>query len=151
MNFVPLTFPNAGDIMKSTIHFQKEVIRLKFLRQIFWIILFSCLGELCRYLIPYPIPASIYGMVLMFIALATKILPLDEVKDAGNFLVSFLPILFIAPTVNILACWDAIKNNLLVLVLIIIIPTVLTFGVAGSITQWFIRRKQKKNGGSDHE
>lgn len=121
---------------------------MKYVRQIFWIILFSCLGELCRFLIPYPIPASIYGMVLMFIALATKLLPLDEVRDAGGFLVSFLPILFIAPTVNIMACWDAIKNEIIPLLLIIIIPTVLTFGVSGLVTQWFIRRRK---GGKEHD
>lgn len=115
---------------------------MKFLHQIFWIILFSCFGELCRFLIPYPIPASIYGMVLMFIALATKLLPLEEVKETGNFLVSFLPVLFIAPTVNIMACWDAIKNQIWVIALVIIVPTILTFGVSGLITQWFIRRRK---------
>lgn len=115
---------------------------MKFMRQIFWIILFSFLGELCRYLIPYPIPASIYGMVLMFIALVTKILPLEKVRDAGSFLTSFMPVLFIAPTVNIIACWDAIKNDILALLLIIIVSTVLTFGVSGVITQWFIRRRK---------
>lgn len=115
---------------------------MKFLRQIFWIILFSCLGELCRYLIPLPIPASIYGMVLMFIALAVKILPTDQVHDAGSFLVSFMPILFIAPIVNIMSCWDAIKNDLLVLLLITFMTTVLTFTTAGLVTQWIIRRKK---------
>lgn len=120
---------------------------MKFVRQIFWVILFSCIGELCRFLIPYPIPASIYGMVLMFIALATKILSLEEVRDVGGFLVSFLPILFIAPTVNIMACWDAIKDQIFAIILIVIVPTVLTFGVSGLVTQWFIRRK----GGKMHD
>lgn len=120
---------------------------MKFIRQLLWIILFSCLGELCRFLIPYPIPASVYGMVLMFAALATHILPLEEVRDAGGFLVSFLPVLFIAPTVNIISCWDAIKQDILPIVVVMIVPTILTFGVSGLVTQWFIRRRK---GGRDH-
>lgn len=109
------------------------------------IVLFSFLGEVCRAVIPFPIPASIYGMVLMLAALALKIVKVEQVKDAGTFLVSFFPILFIAPTVNLIACWDDIKNDLLVLVVIIVVTTVLTFGVSGLVAQWIGRGKGDKN------
>lgn len=115
---------------------------MKYIRQLAWILLFSCFGELCRFLIPYPIPASVYGMVLMFVALATHVLPLEEVRDAGTFLVSFMPVLFVAPTVNIIACWDAIKGDIFPIVLVIVISTVITFGASGLVTQWFIRRRK---------
>ena len=52
------------------------------------------------------------------------------------------------PTVNIMACWDAIKDEIFLIILIIVIPTVLTFGVSGLVTQWFIRRRK---GGKDHD
>ena len=120
---------------------------MKFLRQMCIIVLFSFLGELCRAVIPFPIPASIYGMVLMLGALFLKIIKVDQVKDAGNFLVSFFPVLFIAPTVNLIACWDYIKNDLLALVAIIILTTLVTFGVSGMVTQWVSRRK----GGRSHD
>ena len=50
------------------------------------ILLFSFLGELLKYVLPFPVPASIYGLVLLFIALETRILPLAAVKDAGKFM-----------------------------------------------------------------
>jgi len=59
---------------------------MKFLRQILLIFLFSFLGELLRSLIPMPIPASIYGMVLLFIALSAKIVKLEDIRSAGGFL-----------------------------------------------------------------
>lgn len=120
---------------------------MKYLHQLAPIAVFSFLGELCRYLIPYPIPASIYGMVLLFGALALKIVPQKSVQDAGSFLTSFLPVLFVAPAVNIVASWDAIRDNLFSLILVIIVTTVITFAGAGLVTQWLIRRK----GDSGHD
>lgn len=121
---------------------------MKFLKQFCIIILFSFLGELCRFLIPYPIPASIYGMALMFLALSTKLLKLDQVHDAGSFLTSCLPVLFVSPAVSLMDCWSQLKGQLPAILLIIFIATFLTFVTAGVVTQWLIRRRE---GGSGHD
>ena len=42
---------------------------MKYIRQFAIIMLFSLLGELCHLILPFPIPASIYGMVLLFLSL----------------------------------------------------------------------------------
>ena len=60
---------------------------MKYLLQFFVILLFSCIGELLNYFIPLPIPASIYGIVLLFIGLVTGIVPYKAVKETGHFLV----------------------------------------------------------------
>ena len=120
---------------------------VKYIRQMSVIFLFSFLGELCRFLIPYPIPASIYGMVLLFAALALKIVPVEAVSDSGKLLVSILPVLFVAPTVNIVASIDVIRNCIPQIVVILIATTVFSLIVSGLVTQWLLRRK----GGRDHE
>ena len=51
---------------------------MKYLRQFGLILLFSFLGEALRALIPLPVPASIYGMALLFLALAAG-MPLSAV------------------------------------------------------------------------
>lgn len=114
---------------------------VKYIRQMSVIFLFSFLGELCRFLIPYPIPASIYGMVLLFAALALKIVPVEAVSDSGNLLVSVMPVLFVAPTVNIIASWSVIKDHILAILVILIVTTLLAFAAAGLVTQWLLRRK----------
>lgn len=119
---------------------------MKYLKQICLILVFSFLGELCRFLIPYPIPGSIYGMVLLFAALSLKIIKTEQVHDAGSFLVSILPILFVAPAVNLMDRWVQLKDHLIPLFVIILLGTCITFGVAGIVTQWLVNRK----GGSDH-
>ena len=121
---------------------------MKFLHQMLWIVLFSFLGELLHSLIPAPIPASIYGMVLMFAALSMKILKLDSVKDAGGFLVSFLPVLFVAPIVSLMDCWEVIRPHLLPIAVILVVSTVLCFLVSALTTQIIMK---KRKGGSKND
>ena len=45
---------------------------MKYVKQLMIILLFSFIGDILNHLIPLPIPASIYGMVLLFIALTTN-------------------------------------------------------------------------------
>ena len=114
---------------------------MKFMKQIALIILFSFLGEVCRALIPLPIPASIYGMVLMFAALSLKIVKLEQVGEAGRFLTSMLPVLFVAPLVSLMDCWSVLRENLLPLTVITVVTTVTTFGAAGIVTRWMMGGK----------
>ena len=113
---------------------------MKYLRQILLIFLFSFLGELLHALIPWPVPASIYGMALLFAALWFKILRLEQIKASGDFLVSILSLLFVAPLVNLLDCWALIRDQLLAIVLIVLASTVLCFAVSGLVTEGLVRR-----------
>ena len=60
---------------------------MKFVRQFMIILAISFVGELLHALLPLPVPASIYGLVLMLIGLQTGILPLNAVNEAGGFLI----------------------------------------------------------------
>jgi holin-like protein len=116
---------------------------VKYLKQFGLILLFTLLGELCRFLIPFPIPASIYGMVLLFAALGLKIIKLPDISDAGGWLVSILPVLFVAPAVNLLSSWDALKNAIVPILVVMIATTVIVFAVAGLVTQWILKGKKE--------
>lgn len=118
---------------------------MKYLSQIGIIFLFSLLGELCRFLIPMPIPASIYGMVLLFAALALKILPLHAVRESGSFLSSCLPVLFVAPVVSLLDCWEQLKGSVWAVALILAVTTLVTFGVSGLVTGWMMKKEEKNH------
>lgn len=120
---------------------------MKFLKQLILIMAFTFLGEVCHWLIPLPIPASIYGMVLLFLALSCKLIPEGAVKESGDFLTSLLPLLFIAPTVNLQDSWDLIRDSVWILVIVVVVTTVLTFACSGLVTQWFLRLRK----GNRHE
>ena len=114
----------------------------------FWIILlFTMLGELLNYLIPLPIPAAIYGLALFFLALSFKIIKPDAVRGISKFLTGILPLLFVAPTVNLIDCLPLLLDNLIVILLIVVLGLFTTFGVSGVITQLLLNRKK---GGDNH-
>ena len=115
---------------------------MKYLKQIALIVLFSFLGEVCRAVIPLPVPASIYGMVLMFTALSLKIVKLEQVGEAGHLLTSLLPVLFVAPLVSLMDCWPLLRENLLPLAVITAVTTVTTFAAAGFVTKWMMGGKR---------
>lgn len=111
-------------------------------------ILFICfLAEILAALLPLPIPASVYGLLLMLAALGLKILKVEQVKQASSFLVGILPILFLVPAVGIMSLWSELRAFLLPCVLAAIPVTVLVMAVSGLATQW-IQGLRKKRGAS---
>jgi len=119
---------------------------MKYLKQLLWIIIFSIAGECLQSLIPLPIPAAIYGMVLLFLALCTGLLKLSAVCDTAHFLISIMPLLFVSPAANILSHWGIIAPNLVPVCVITVISTGIVFFVSGSVTQ-LLRKKGDKNHG----
>ena len=65
---------------------------MKFLRQMTIIMGISLVAELMEFLIPLPIAASMYGLVLMLIGLITKLIPLEKVEGAADFLIEIMQI-----------------------------------------------------------
>ena len=117
---------------------------MKYVRQFCVILGFSFLGEALHALIPLPIPASIYGLLFLFFALMTGLLKLEQIKETGVFLTGILSLLFVSPVVNLLDCWDRITPALLPILVIVIVSTLLTFGVSGRITQRLMNRQERK-------
>lgn len=108
---------------------------MKYLSQFLIIMSISLLGEALHQISPIAIPASVFGIVLLFAALCLKIVKLEQVKEAGTFLTSIMSVLFVPPVVGILEQWDIIKDSVLTIVLLSIATTITTFYISGGITQ----------------
>ena len=119
---------------------------MKYLNQFLIILGFTLLGEALQRIVPLPIPASVYGIALLFGSLCCKLIRLEQVKEAGGFLTSILPVLFVAPAVGILENWALIKSALVPMVLLVLASTVLTFGISGRIAQAIMRKGEKNHG-----
>lgn len=117
---------------------------MKFLKQIMLIVIFTFLGELCHWLIPLPIPAAIYGLIFLFLALICRLIPESAIDISGDFLISLLPLLFIAPTVNLQDSWGLIRDSVWAILAIVTVTTILTFVCSGLATQWFLRLWRRK-------
>lgn len=60
---------------------------MKYFKQFCMILLVSFAGEVLKLALPFPVPGSIYGMLLLFIALCTGVIRLEHVRETGLFLV----------------------------------------------------------------
>lgn len=112
---------------------------MKYIKQIFIILGICLIAEMMEYFIPLPIAASIYGMVLMLVALMTKLIPLKEVEDVADFLTENMTIMFIPSTVGIITAVDEMKKMLIPLVVISVVTTLLIMAVTGWISQGIMR------------
>ena len=122
---------------------------MKYLKQLTIILIVSLVSEALGYFIPLPVPASVYGLVIMFILLLTKAVKLEDVEDVADFFLKIMPFFFVAPTVGLITSFDAIKGHVVWLVVMCFVSTVITISVTGLVAQFIIRLKKK--GGRKHE
>lgn len=116
---------------------------MKYIKQFFIILCISFIGEILKQIIPLPIPASIYGMVILFIGLLTGLIKLDSVKETGKFLVEIMPIMFIPAGVGLMNSWQ-ILQAMIIPASIITVVTIITVMIAtGWISQIIIRKRKR--------
>lgn len=115
---------------------------MKFLKQFLIILAISLIGEILKSVLPFPIPASIYGMVLMFVLLLTGVIKLDQVRDAGKFLIEIMPVMFIPAGVGLMSSWNVLQPVLLPVSVITVITIFTVMGVTGIVSQIIIRKSK---------
>ena len=119
--------------------------RMKHLRQFLIILLFSFLGEGLKALLPLPVPASIYGLVLLFAALELGIIKLSAVEDAGKFLIEIMPVMFVPAGAGLITAWSSLKPICVPVLIMTFISTVIVMVVTGKVTQGVIRMGKRGN------
>ncbi len=113
---------------------------MKYLKQFSIIAVVSLMGEFLKEVLPFPVPASVYGLVLLFAALLIGFIKIDQVKGAADFLIEIMPVMFIPAAVGLLNSWDTLVVVLLPVGVITVITTVFVMAVTGKVTQWIIRK-----------
>ena len=115
-----------------------------YLFQFMIILFFVFLGELCEFLIPLPIAGSIYGLLLLFIALCVKIVKLEWVADVADWFHSVMALFFVAPAVAVIDIWAEISGIWVYLVLMLILAYFVTMVITGKTADFFLNRGDKK-------
>lgn len=116
---------------------------MKLIKQFIYIIAFTFIGELLHFLIPLPIPASIYGIVLLFITLMKKWVKVSDIRETSTFLIAIMPVMFIPAAVGLIDSWQDVQSNFLKFTIVTVVSTFVVMGVAGYITQLTIRKSKK--------
>lgn len=119
---------------------------MKYVFQIGLISGISLAGELLYKLLPFPVPASVYGLVLLFLLLSTKVVRLSWVEETADFMVAIMPVLFVEPSVKLMTSFGLIRGHAAALIAVCVVSTVAAIAVTGVAAQAVIRRKKRKEG-----
>lgn len=116
---------------------------MKYLIQFLIIIVFSFLGELLHFCLPLPIPASIYGIILLFVALELKWVKVKDIRETSGFLIAVMPVMFIPAAVGLIDSWQSIGDSWLQYIVVTVVSTFIVMGASGWMTQFVIRKGKK--------
>lgn len=122
---------------------------MKYLRQFCIILLLSFLGEGLHIILPLPVPASVYGLILMLAALQTGILKTHQVRETAGFLIEIMPVMFIPAAAGLLNAWGVLKPVFVPVAVITAVTTVFVMAVTGLVTQKIIRKGRKNESVSE--
>ena len=113
---------------------------MQFIKQFLIILLMSVLGGFLNWLIPLPIPATVWGMLLMFAALACGLIKLEQVEHTADFFLSVMPMLFIPYAVGLMDSYKLLAEHALPILVITLVSFFLCFAVTGKTANFFIAR-----------
>lgn len=118
---------------------------MKYLKQFLIILTISLIGEVLKALIPLPIPASIYGMVILFVCLLSGVIKLEAVRDVGKFLIQIMPVMFIPAGVELMASWNVLSPILVPASVVTVVVLIAVMVVTGRVSQKIIRFERKRS------
>jgi len=112
--------------------------------QICILYLFNFVGNFISSFFNLAIPGSIIGLILLFICLALKIIPVKLVESGAGFLLSVLTLFFIPATVGIMNHPSLLSIQGAMLALAVMLSTILAIIITGTAGQFFEKRTQKR-------
>lgn len=121
---------------------------MKYLHQALILAAITFAAEIIKYLLPLPIPVSIYGLILLFLLLKNGVLPLEKIEDVGNLLLELMPLLLVPASVSFVTALDTIQAMLLPVLIMGLVGTLLVMILTGRVAQAVIRRRK---GDKEHE
>lgn len=116
---------------------------MRFIRQFLIILLVSFFGEVLKAILPLPIPASIYGLVIMLALLVSKKVKLHQVESGSMFLIDIMPLMFIPASAGLIDVWPSLKPVLIPLLIMTLVSTILVMAVSAKVTEFVIKFDKK--------
>ncbi len=117
---------------------------MKYFKQLLYIFFFSLLGEIVSIILPFSVPGSVAGMILLFIALHTGLLKIEKVEEVGDWLVNNMAIFFVPAGIGLMTNFDIIGKTWWQLLIIIVISATLMMWFVGFITQFIMEHRSNE-------
>lgn len=115
---------------------------MKIVEQLFFILLFSLIGEVIAVLLsPYiAVPGPVMGMVILFAALHFGWIKKSSIKMVGTWLTDNMAIFFVPAGVGLMTHFDTLQSIWWQLLLVVLITVIVLLICIGKFVQKFIRQ-----------
>ena len=102
-------------------------------------------GEGISMLINHFVPGNVIGMVLLFASLQAKIVKPESVEKVSEFLTKNMTIMFLPPSIGLIASYKMLGNNIVTIVLAIVVSTMLVLAVVGKLMDKLDKTDESNN------
>ena len=116
---------------------------MKYIKQSAVILGITWVGEWMSETLPLPVPAGVYGLFLMLILFCIGVLRVEQVEEAGNFLLDIMPVLFVPAAVGLMESYEQIQMVLVPMMVICVVSTIVVMVVTGKVADGIMGRKDK--------
>ncbi|MBR4411877.1 MAG: CidA/LrgA family protein [Firmicutes bacterium] len=124
---------------------------MKYVKQFLIILIMAVLGGILNWLIPLPIPATVWGMLLMFIALMCGVVKLDQVEDTADFFMGIMPMLFVPLAVGLMDTWQILADYAMPIIIIVVASFFICYAVTGKTADIIISRSSRADASGKEE
>ncbi len=111
---------------------------MKYLKEFAIILSITFAGEMLNLFLPFPVPSSIYGLLLMLILLCSGILKAEQVESAADFLIEMMPVMFIPAGVGLIVSWSSLRPVVIPVMVITIVTTILVMAGTGKMADFLL-------------
>ncbi|MDX6155513.1 antiholin-like murein hydrolase modulator LrgA [Bacillus subtilis] len=115
-----------------------------FLTQAFIFAVIMLVSNMIAAIVPIPIPASVVGLVLLFLLLCLKVIKLEQVETLGTSLTSLIGFLFVPSGISVMNSLGVMQQYGLQIVLVILLATIILLGATGLFSQLILSLSGKR-------
>lgn len=94
--------------------------------------------------LPIPLPASVTGLVLLLLCLASGLIKIHHIQEKADFLLGNMAFFFVPAGVSIIRYFDVLRSAAIPIGVICLVTTVLTFGATAWSVQLTVRLMKKR-------
>ncbi|MGC4019692.1 MAG: CidA/LrgA family protein [Muricomes sp.] len=117
---------------------------MKIVKQIGIIFTVCWLSQVIAEILPFTFPASVIGMIFLFICLLAGLLKIRHIQEKSDFLLENMAFFFVPAGVSIMNYFDILKSSAVQLVIICVLSTIITFVVTAYSVKWTMKLLERR-------
>ncbi|PWJ46462.1 CidA/LrgA family protein [Faecalicatena contorta] len=117
---------------------------MKIIKQVGIIFTVCWLSQVIANVLPFAFPASVTGMLFLFICLLTGLLKIEHIQEKSDFLLENMAFFFVPAGVSIINYFEILKSSVVQLVIVCLVSTVITFAVTAYSVKWTMRLLERR-------